>query len=182
MRINFTRHGSITQLAALALLAFCLIQLPARIAQGVTSITAQQSNQNDDDVVELSSSIPLGMGREQTMRFTLFNPPDSQREPLRVHVKLYDQRGNVIAESAEVAIPQGEFRSFDFNRSNIPLAGEGGTGRLQVRGTITVFEHKDINGVVRIQFPTVVEVMDSRMGVGQAITVVTGPYVPPIIA
>src|SRR4029453_11897260 len=113
MRNNFTRHGSITQLAALSLLAFCLIQMPAGVVQSDKNNTTPQSNPSDGAVVILSSSIPLGMGRGQTIRFTLFNPPNSQREPLRVHVKLYDQRGNAIAESAEATIPADEFRSFD---------------------------------------------------------------------
>jgi len=184
MRIKSTHRITIIPVAALALLTLCFFQAkilagePARIVQAGTTISALQSNPNDDGVVILSSSIPLGMGRGQTMRFTLFNPPNSQREPLRVHVNIYDQSGNLIAESAEATIPPGEFRSFDFNRSNIPLAGDTGTGRLQVRGTIFVIEHKDVNGVIRDQFPTAIEVLDSRMGIGQSITVATGAYSP----
>lgn len=151
MRINFTRHIRIPRLAALALLALCLVQTQIR-AQGMT------------EYILIAPSV--GFAGNQTLRFTLLNPnePDSQggREPVRAKVKLYDASGNVIAESDEVRIPAGEFRSFDFKRSDIPLAGEPGTGRLQIKGTWTMTVQDaaaQIDG-----FLASVEIVDNKTG------------------
>ena len=103
---------------------------------------------------------PIGFVPGQTLRITVAhvstesrqdqNPPD-----VRVGVWLLDARGRVIAQSDEIAIPPGEFRSFDFNRDSIPLAGEPGTGRLQVRGEIrhrlfAIVDRTKICGLSRI--------------------------------
>jgi hypothetical protein len=157
------------RLIALALLAFCFIQLPARTAQSSTAITAQPLHPNEDEIIPLTLSVLAGLARGQTMRFTLFNPgePDSQlspRTPLRAQVKLFDAEGRVIAESEEVAIPPGAFRSFDFNRRDIPLAGEAGTGRLQVRGTFRALERRDVSEARGHQIPASVELVNNDTG------------------
>ena len=48
-------------------------------------------------------------------------------------MKVFDGSGNLIAQSPEQVIPPGKFRSFDFNRGALPLAGEPGTNRAHVR-------------------------------------------------
>jgi prepilin-type processing-associated H-X9-DG protein len=79
----------------------------------------------------------MGIVPGQTLRVTLFNPPasetDTARQPANAHVKVFDGRGNQIAQSAELAILPGESRSFDFDRAALHLAGEPGTNRAQVR-------------------------------------------------
>jgi hypothetical protein len=81
--------------------------------------------------------ILMGIVPGQTLRVTLFNPPasesETQGEPVSGHVKVFDGSGNLIAQSPEQVIPPGEFRSFDFNRGALPLRGEPGTNRAQVR-------------------------------------------------
>jgi len=83
------------------------------------------------------NDIIMGIVPGQTLRVTLFNPPSSesgaQSEPVGGHVKVFDGRGNLIAQSPEQVIPPGKFRSFDFNRGALPLAGEPGTNRAHVR-------------------------------------------------
>lgn len=177
MRIN-SRRALITRLAMPAFVACFFLHFPVQVSQGRTN---PRSDPQGPEYVELATSVLAGLGREQTMRITVHNPL-SPRGPLRAQVRLFDSQSRLIAESAEAAIPPGDFRSFDFNRSDIPLAGERGNGRLQVRATITVFEERDINGLIRDQFPTAVELMDSRTGVGQAIVTAVGPYAPIIIA
>jgi hypothetical protein len=182
MRFNFTRHLSITRLAVLALLALFFIQAQTRLAQATATITPPLAKQNDDEIITLAASVLGGLARGQTLRFTLFNPRqrDSQL-PLRAQVKLFDAQGRVIAESAEVAILPGEFCSLDFNRNNLLLAGEEGTGRLQVRGTIRIQERRDVSEARGNQIPTAVEVVDNRTG-ATVITTATAPYAPIIIA
>jgi len=58
---------------------------------------------------------------------------------VRAQVKLHNERGAVIAQSDEATIPAGQFCSSNFNRSDIPLAGEAGTGRMQVRASVSSF-------------------------------------------
>ena len=70
----------------------------------------------------------------ETLRFSVGNLSARRRggEPVRAQVKLYDAQGNVIARSQEVEVLPGQFHTFNFNRDDLPLAGEPGTGRLQV--------------------------------------------------
>ena len=48
-------------------------------------------------------------------------------------VTILNADGGVIARSDEITLDPGEFHSFDFKRADLPLVGEPGTGRLQVR-------------------------------------------------
>jgi hypothetical protein len=47
--------------------------------------------------------------------------------------------GTYIGQSEELSISAGEFRSFDVKRDDLRVAGEPGTGRLQVRGKIILW-------------------------------------------
>jgi hypothetical protein len=81
--------------------------------------------------------ILMGIVPGQTLRVTLFNPPNSesqtQGEPVSGHVKVFDGAGNLIAQSPEQVIQPGKFRSFDFNRNTLPIRGETGSNRAQIR-------------------------------------------------
>jgi hypothetical protein len=85
----------------------------------------------------LGNDIPMGIVPAQTLRVTLFNPPSSgsevQQNPVTGRLKVLDGSGHLIAQSHELVIPPGEFRSFDFDRNALPSPGETGTDRLQVR-------------------------------------------------
>ena len=133
MLINFIRSKSITRLAPLALLALCLVQTQIRAQQAAPSAAHEI-----EEVRFVFHTISWGMVRNQTARFTLFNlnapeSPNEPSEPAQVQVKLFDAQGRAVAESAEMTIPAGGFLSFDFDRSDIPHAGERRTGRLQLR-------------------------------------------------
>jgi hypothetical protein len=81
----------------------------------------------------------MGIVPGQTLRVTIFNPPsfdseagsEPQRTSVNGHVKIFDGSGSVIAQSEQAVIPQGAFRSFDFDRDSLP-AGTG-IGRQQLR-------------------------------------------------
>jgi hypothetical protein len=81
----------------------------------------------------------IGIAPGQRLRATIFNPPsfdseagsEPQRTSVNGHVKVFDGSGSVIAQSEQAVIPQGAFRSFDFDRDSLP-AGTG-IGRQQVR-------------------------------------------------
>jgi prepilin-type processing-associated H-X9-DG protein len=78
----------------------------------------------------------IGMVPGQTLRVTLLNPPSeaqAQSTEIDAQVKVFDGSGRLIEQGVESLIPPGEFRSFDFDRSALPVAGEPGTDRAQVR-------------------------------------------------
>lgn len=84
----------------------------------------------------------IGVARGQTLRVTVFATPpgvpaaDAQSggpAPATGHITIFDSVGNIIAQSARLEIPPGEFRSFDLVRDSLGLPGEPGTGRQQLR-------------------------------------------------
>jgi hypothetical protein len=58
---------------------------------------------------------------------------DTQAQYANGHVKIFDGSGNPIAQSDELVIPPGQFRSFDFNQDAFSSSPEPGTNRQQVR-------------------------------------------------
>ena len=123
MRSGYIQHVSIIRLGALALLVLCLFQPKVRAQEEVSYVF---------------HTISWGMGRGQTARFTIFNtnePVNTEltRQVSLVEVMLMDARGAVIAQSDEIAILPGAFRSVDFRRDNLPVAGERAQMRAQVR-------------------------------------------------
>ena len=85
-------------------------------------------------------STTFGYVPGQTARFSVAYPSTTVEgtEPVRARVTLYDAQGNEVASSREVEVPARQFRSFDFDRDNLPLAGEPNTGRVQVRAVVQV--------------------------------------------
>jgi hypothetical protein len=120
----------------------------------------------------------FGMARGQTARFTIFNPnePVDQQgcgdhgtacASARVSIipALLDQQGSLIAQSAEIEIPPGEFRSIDFNRDAILLPGESGTGRLQTRPVLRVaFARSALQDFDVARLMNSIEIIDNLTG------------------
>jgi hypothetical protein len=112
------------------------------------AIPSAQAGDGGNDVLTGGDArdILMGIIPGQTLRATLFNPRSSgpeagseaQRHAVSGHVKVFDGSGNLIAQSPDLVIPPGEFRSFDFNREALPSPGERGTGRLQMRASLEV--------------------------------------------
>ena len=88
-----------------------------------------------DTTTKTGATALVALAPGDTLRFTAFNPAPAGEvgEPISMQMRLYNEQGRVIANSAEVAIPPGEFRTVSFKRDELPLAGEPGTGILQVR-------------------------------------------------
>jgi len=126
MRINFTRNVQISRLAAMALVAFSFFQLP---------VGAQSSRQSNETTVTGATAL-VGLATGEMLRFTAFNPDKREsgrpNEPISMQLKLFDAHGDVIAESAQIEIPPGEFRSVDFNQDQLAGANLPGE-RNQVR-------------------------------------------------
>ena len=111
-------------------------------------------------------TVSWGMVRGQTARFNVGNLNDlNSRGPMSAtvgcSVALYDAHGNTIAESEQIEIPPGQFRSIDFNRDSLELTGEPDTGRVQTRGEIKVFVHVIHDSSSNADFPSSIELVDS---------------------
>jgi hypothetical protein len=91
---------------------------------------------------------------------------------------IFTADGAVIASSDEITLDPGEPHSFLFNRDDLPLVGEGGTGRLQVRAQVRRrFFHGIVDrfsqGKLR-EFRSVAELVDNGTGRTTAVLVTTG--------
>ena len=148
MQINFTRNPRINRLAASVLLACCFFQL-----------TAGAQSDRANEISKVGTPVLIGLARGDTLRFSAFNPEatDERGEPIRMQMKLYDAQGNTIAASPEVVIPAGEFRFVEFKRDDLPIAGDPGTGLLEVRTTPLW----GVRANVRIRVSTSLETMNT---------------------
>ncbi|HEY9431844.1 MAG TPA: hypothetical protein VI260_10325 [Blastocatellia bacterium] len=154
MRSGYIHHVSIIRLGALALLVLCLFQPKVRAQEEVSLVF---------------HTISWGMARGQTARFTIFNPSEPvntelTRQVTFVDVMLMDARDAVIAQSDEIAIPPGEFRSVDFKRDDLSLAGDL-AGRVQTRAQVRYRSFYLVDRTRAIGFsPTSIELIDDDTG------------------
>lgn len=159
MTINFIRNKLALLVVTGALIALSVLQLPAN---------AQRSEQADE-ITRVGATAMVGLARGDRLRFTAFNPSTTEsherNEPIRMQVKLYDAAGEVIAESPAVVIPPGGFRSVDFNRDDLPIAGEPGTARAELR-TIPLW---GLRPRVRFNVSTSLELVDNSTGHSRAV-------------
>lgn len=113
------RRVMVARLAVLALGALCFPQPQAR-------------GQETTDPRLVFPSVGVAPG--ESLRLTLFNPDG---EPVRARAQVHHS-GGVMVLLGDGSVRAGESRSFDFKRSDIPLPGEDGTGRLQLRASFQV--------------------------------------------
>src|SRR5262245_65962475 len=125
MRINYRRGARINRMATIVLLTVLSFQLTA----------GTQPLAQDNTTTKTGATALVALAPGDTLRFTAFNPAPAGEvgEPISMQMRLYNEQGRVIAKSAEVTIPPGEFRTISFKRDELSLAGEPGTGILQVR-------------------------------------------------
>ena len=122
MKRYIARHFLIVKVAALALGALCFLQAPVR-AQGMTGY------------IVIFPSVGLAPG--QNLRLTLFKPDGS---PLLAQAQIHHAGGAQIlfADGSVRLVRAGVSQFFDFRGSEIPLTGEAGTGRLQLRASFYI--------------------------------------------
>jgi hypothetical protein len=133
MKRHIARHVLIAKLTALALSALFILQ---------GSVRAQETT----GYIAMFPSVGLAPG--QSLRLTLFNPNGT---PVRIQGQIYYQhgfQGGIYVASGFVTNNRDEFKSFDFRRSDIPLVGEAGTGRVQLHPSVRLSFSEAINSVV----------------------------------
>jgi hypothetical protein len=125
MRINYRRGTRINRMATIVLLTVLSFQLTA----------GAQPLAQDNTTAKTGETALVALAPGDTLRFTAFNPAPAGEvgEPISMQMRLYNEKGRVIANSTEVAIPPSEFRTISIKRDELLLAGEPGTGILQVR-------------------------------------------------
>jgi len=156
MKRSIAQNVLIAMLAALALSALCFLQASVR-AQEMTGYTVMFPS--------------VGFAPGQNLRITLFNPNGT---PVRIQAQIYYEdgfKGGVYVASGFVTNNRDEFHSFDFRRSDIPLAGEAGTGRVQLHPSVRLTFSEAINSVVASM--EIIEVRD-----GTSNTVFVGEIIP----
>jgi hypothetical protein len=111
----------------------------------------------DNTTTKTGATALVALAPGDTLRFTAFNPGPAGEvgEPISMQLRLYNEQGRVIANSAEVAIPRGEFRTVFIKRDELSLAGEPGTGILQAR-TAPLWR---FTSSIRVKVTTSLEVM-----------------------
>ena len=84
----------------------------------------------------------MGFVPGQEGRVTIYNPSRlilaedgsyERSKPVNGHVKVFDGSGDLIAQSPEMVIPPDEFLTYVIKRESLPILGEPGTNRAQVR-------------------------------------------------
>lgn len=151
------------------LLAVCLFQLPTQVARAA-------ANARPIVDITITQVFLVGIAPGQTLRASLANLSKlegREQDPVEVsaRVLLYDAQGVVIAQTEARTVPIDWTRSFDFSREAIPLPGERGTGRLQVRAALEVrctnvdrIEAKTIEEKAAEFFPAALELIDNATG------------------
>ncbi|HEV2664254.1 MAG TPA: hypothetical protein VG324_05050 [Blastocatellia bacterium] len=107
---------------------------------GLVALAAGQANaQTDQKYIELLSySFGFAPGETARMSVTLRRLANPELPPINVRIQLLDTEGRVISQSDEIRVEPCQIRFWDAPRNLIPVAGEPGTGRLQVRTRIVV--------------------------------------------
>lgn len=151
MHNYFSHYSSLFRWTGLALLGLCFVLPPVRAEVSPQPIntptalvgTSQSSTGGQDSIwIDIGSPV-LGIVPGQTLRISALNPlapapagADGRRYKVLFAVFIIDADGRVIAGSDVITLDPGDSHSLDFNRADLPLAGEPGTGRLQVRAQI----------------------------------------------
>jgi hypothetical protein len=171
MQSKSTNHISIIRLSALVLFGLCFMQPTVHLAQSTLPEPAA-SSAGGQDAIWIDIGSPLGIVPGQTLRISVVNPlapplpdEDGRKYKMVFAPLILDADGRVIARSDEITLDPGEFHSFDFNRADLPLAGEPGTGRLQVRSEIRRRFFPGIaSRIPQGKFPGTVELIDNSSG------------------
>ena len=113
-----------------AALAFVLIMIA-----GISNVALAQ--RSEGTYLIQSSDTMIGIAPGQTLRLTFFNP--TSNTIAGPHVRVFNGSGDSLIDARHRPLAAGEFDSFDIRYSDIEqIAGEGGTGRRQIRTDISI--------------------------------------------
>jgi len=100
------------------------------------------------------------------------NPNEEGSQPVRVQAYIYDATGRLLTQTDPVELWPGQFYTANINRDDLRVAGEDGTGILQVRADVQAVS---TDGSVRpVKLSVSLEVVDTRTGSTTGGTYYTG--------
>ena len=107
---------------------------------GLVALAADRANaQTDQRHIEVVSySFGFVPGEAARISVTLRRLANPELPPINARIQLLDTESRVIAQSDEIVVEPGRIRFWDAHRDLIPVPGESGTGRLQVRARMLV--------------------------------------------
>ena len=148
---------------------FACLALALGLCSSLPSPALAQINPRAYQIISAGGN---GLVRGQQLRYVWTNLADSETEQRaigarRLSVRLLTADGLVIAQSDAPAAGPGKFQSFVFDRDQIPLPGEPGTGRLQVRLEATTsgdLTDADSLPALLESFDDSAEIVDTRTG------------------
>jgi hypothetical protein len=107
---------------------------------GLVVLTPGRVNAQSNQHIELLS-YSFGMIQGQTARISITLPrlakPQLPGEPISARIQLLDTEGEVIAQSSEIKVAEGQTRFWDVPHSQLPASREPGE-RNQLRARILV--------------------------------------------
>jgi hypothetical protein len=109
-------------------------------------------------------SYSWGFVRGETARIsvTLLRLANPQQPAISARIQLLDTEGRVISQSDEIRVEPDQIRFWDAPRDLIPVSGEPGTGRLQVRTRIVVTTSANDFDPESLMFA--IEIVDANTG------------------
>jgi len=107
---------------------------------GLVALAAGRANaQTDQKYFELLSySFGFAPGETARISVTLRRLANPELPPINARIQLLDTEGKVIAQSDEIKVEPDQIRFWDAPRNQIPVSGEPGTRRLQVRARMVI--------------------------------------------
>ena len=121
----------------------------------------EHTNPGAFQIISAGKDSLVGLVPGQMLRVSARNPfdpsvGDDRRFKMLFAATILLSDGRVIAETDEITLDPGEFHFFDFEREDLPVAGEPG-GRLQARVMFRKFR-------LHAEFPALVEIVDVSTG------------------
>jgi hypothetical protein len=115
---------------------YCMIVL--LIGLGVLAAGRAYAQEQGQWIEVLSYSWGFVRGETARISVTLRRLANPEQPPVSARIQLLDTEGGVISQSGEIRVEPGQIRFWDAPRDLIPVSGEPGTGRLQVRTRVVV--------------------------------------------
>lgn len=115
---------------------------------------------------------PISTLPGQSLRYTFYNENDPGSQPVRVRAYVYDATGRLLAQTDPVELQPGQTHTVEIKRDDLRVAGEGLTGRSQMRAG---FQVALMDGSVRnVNIPVWLELVDTATGTTQGGNYYTG--------
>ena len=152
-------RNTITKLMTITMAVAAIAVLGSSGMAGRIGASGSAASQNILKQIALFSP-PIGFKLGETFRVSVVNPDEPDiitGAQVNGHVKIFDSTGQPLAESEEVVLLPGQISNFDFNRDDLHVAGERGTGRLEVRAEIHYRYAERRGQITPSHFPITVE-------------------------